>query len=107
MIYDAFNGKVYVSDTFAKSVSVIDASSHAITNIPLGGTNPEPWGLAYDTYNGNVFVADRSDGTIQVIDGATNAVVKTLTPNIASSEPTGVAFDPFNNFLYVTGSAYR
>src|SRR5579872_5725815 len=104
MIYDAFNGKVYVSDTFAKSISVILPSSHAITNIPLGGANPQPWGLAYDTYNGFVFVADRSDGTIQVISGATNNILRTLTPNVANSGPTGVAFDPFNNMLYVTAA---
>ena len=103
MIYDAFNGKVYVSDTFAKSVSVIDPASSAISNIGLGGTNPQPWGLAVDTYNGYVFVA----GLLRRVDSSdshsSNTVIGTLNPPVANSGPTGIAFDPFNNMLYVTG----
>ena len=103
MIYNSFDGKIYVADTFASDVSIINPSTDAITNVPLG-SGAQPWGLAYDVYNGFVFAADRANGDIKVISGPTASVVATLTPTIASSGPTGVAFDPFNNMLYVTGS---
>jgi hypothetical protein len=73
-------------------------------NLQLATTDIAPFGLAVDPYNGYVFVADQTGGYIQVIDPVKLNVVAKLTPSVSSSGPTGVAFDPFNNALYVTAN---
>lgn len=68
------NGKAYVTDFYANSISVVDLVSNSITgHIPSSGATQE---LVFS--NGKVYVTNEGRGEIHVIDPATDAVVDTI-----------------------------
>jgi len=99
---DPAAGTVYVTNSTANTVSVIDAATSTVTatiDVPVGSI---PDTVAVDPAAGTVYVVDVYANTVSVIDVATRAV----TGNIAvGSEPEGVAVDPAAGTVYVTNSA--
>lgn len=113
--YNSINQNIYVANSGqyanSKTVSVIDSSVNIeIKKILL---NDYPWRIAFDSNNGYLYVTLTATNSIAVIDGATDTVKKTLPmpifpaypgspyPN-SPGAPWSVAFNPFNNFVYVT-----
>ena len=72
---DPAAGTVYVTNSVADTVSVIDAATGTVTaTIPVGG-NPD--GVAVDPA-GTVYVTNNGDDTVSVIDAATRTVTATI-----------------------------
>lgn len=68
------NGKAYVTDFYANSITVVDLASNSITgHIPCSGATQE---LAL--VDGKVFVTNEPRGEVHVIDPATDAVLDTI-----------------------------
>jgi YVTN family beta-propeller protein len=85
--------QVYVTDG-AHNVTVIDASSNAITSrIRVG---PTPIGIAVDPNTGLVYVADSGSNLVSLINGATVANIT------VRAGPTDVAINPVTKLVYVT-----
>lgn len=113
--YNSINHNIYVTNSGqyanSKTVSVIDSTLNSeIKKVPL---SDYPYRIAFDSNNGYLYVALTATNSIAVIDGATDTVKKTLQmpiipaypgspyPN-SPGAPWSVAFNPFNNFVYVT-----
>src|SRR2546428_253378 len=88
--------RVYLSDTGANAVGVIDAT----TNTFLGSLRVgfAPTGLAVDPSGTRVYVANSDESTVSVIDATTNTVRSTI---LVGSSPIGVAVSPSGSFVYV------
>jgi YVTN family beta-propeller protein len=74
-----------------------------LTDIPVGN---QPRGLAVDEARTRVYAANYAGGSVSIIDGHSNTVIKTVTNFPAISAPTGVAYDPASDTIWVgnTGS---
>lgn len=101
MVYDSYNGYLYVSDYGSNQISVVNPSDPSdvtlVKNVAVGS---RPWGLSVDPYNGYVFAADEDSNAISVISGT--KVLGAIASN--GTEPIGVLFDPINQMAYVTNS---
>jgi YVTN family beta-propeller protein len=74
---DPAAGTVYVANSGAGTVSVIDAATRAVTaTIAVG---PSPIGVAVDPATHTTYVANYGDGTVSVIRAARSAPVTTVT----------------------------
>ena len=95
-------GNVYVSDSAAKTVTEILATTGAqvilATNATAGLSSPA--GLAVDSY-GNVYVADAAANAVIELPFASDSTPVTLGSGL--DQPTGVAIDPAGS-LYVADS---
>jgi YVTN family beta-propeller protein len=87
----------YVANGPANTVSVIDATTQAVTNTITVGANPT--GVAVNPVTNTVYVTNFSSESLSVINGATNAVTSTLTS--IANEPSQVAVNPVTNKIYV------
>jgi YVTN family beta-propeller protein len=90
--------RVYVVNTGAGTVSVIDA----VTNSTIGGpiaVGLDPFGIAITPEGGTAYVANSSSASVSVISTATNTVVTTVS---VGSSPYAVAVTPDGAFAYVT-----
>jgi YVTN family beta-propeller protein len=97
---DSAAGTVYVANSGAGTVSVIDAATNAVT--ATIGVGSDPKGVAVDPAAGTVYVTNSTGaGTVSVIDAATNALTATIP---VGSEPVGVAVDPAVGTVYVANS---
>lgn len=107
----AVNGKIYVSNSFTNTVSVIDpATAQLINSIQVGHT---PGSLLMDDENklwvicGGGYDLDynpQNDGKLVQIDPATNALIKTIELN--SNVAAKAAMDKSKtNILYYAGSS--
>jgi YVTN family beta-propeller protein len=94
---DSSAGTVYVANSGAGTVSVIDEKTNAVTATIGVGSDPE--GVAVNPAAGIVYVTNADDDTVSVIDAATNAVTATIG---VGSFPDGVAVDPTAGTVYVT-----
>ncbi|HEV2520013.1 MAG TPA: YncE family protein [Thermoplasmata archaeon] len=98
--YDSTNGYVYVANSGSNNVTVIDVADGWFK---LVGVGPAPVGIAYDHANGDIYVANAAyrqlSGSVTVIDGTTNKVVGSIP---SGTEPSAVAYDPENRYVYVT-----
>jgi YVTN family beta-propeller protein len=90
-------GTVYVANSGAGTVSVIDEKTNAVTATIGVGSDPD--GVAVNPAAGTVYVTNRQSDTVSVIDAATNAVTATIG---VGSSPDGVAVDPAAGTVYVT-----
>ncbi|MFB0534904.1 MAG: invasin domain 3-containing protein [Anaerolineae bacterium] len=90
------NGKIYVANRGANSVSVIRLSNYTWEkDIAVSGG---PNGVAYD-YNHKVFYVTRHDlNQMAVISSTTGAVITSVTVGVG---PHGVAYNPTANKIYV------
>ncbi|RZS40733.1 YVTN family beta-propeller protein [Herbihabitans rhizosphaerae] len=93
----AADGKAYVVNTAAGSVSVIKGTSVTAT-VPVGKGPSDV--VVNDTTN-RVYVTNADDGTVSVIDGASDTVKTTIT---VGPRPAAVDADEKTNLVYV-GSA--
>lgn len=90
---------LYVPNTFANTVSVVDTSSDTITaTIPVGQW---PYYTAVTPDGSQVFVPNYLSGTVSVISGTTDSVTATIP---VSSGPKGVAVDKAGRYAYVASS---
>ena len=93
---------VYVANELSGSVSVIDATTNAVTaTIPLDSVRAAPTGLAVTPDGGYVYVANSGIDTVSLISTRTNA---RAIPDIAVSNPAQVAVAPDGTRVYVTNS---
>lgn len=99
VLYNPFNGYMYVTDTNSQRVDVIDPSTNnVIKSIPVG---IHPIGMAYNSNNHNVYVANshQSSSSVSVIDSSTNTVIKTIQ---IPGSPWRITFNSNSGNLYVT-----
>lgn len=95
IIYDSYNKNIYVSGY--NSVYVLNASTNKIiANITVKSS----YMFDYCQLNNYIYVI--TGNSISVIDSNTNTVVYISNPFVI--KPSGIAFDPDNNCLYVAES---
>src|SRR6185295_12137109 len=89
--------KLYVSNNFANSVSVVDADSNQpITTV---ATERGPVGLAASPDNTRVYVTNKDSGSVSVIDVASDTVLG--SPITVGSQPVSIAISPDGQRAYV------
>ncbi len=90
------NGRVFVANTAAGTVEVIDGERlRHLATIP---GCPEASGVLAAQEEGLVFAAARGAGKLLVIDASTNAVLRTVT---VGPKPNGLAWDSRRHHLLV------
>jgi len=99
---------IYVANTQASSVSVIDGATFTfVKDIAVG---PVPGQVAVNPRTNKVYVTSPgyqpdNDGTLAVIDGNSQTVIRTITFSgadaLTSPQPYGVAVNPVTNKVYV------
>ena len=94
---DSTAGAVYVANSGAGTVSVIDEKTNAVT--ATIGVGSDPHGVAVNPAAGTVYVTNAGDDTVSVINAATNTVTATIG---VGGYPDGVAVDPTAGTVYVT-----
>ncbi len=103
-IYDPTNNQIFVTNYEAGSVSVIDgapgsSTENTVINTITVGSNPT-W-LAYDSTDNEIFVVNEGSNTTSVIAASSDSVVATI-PSYTSGTLTGIAYDPDNDYVYVS-----
>jgi YVTN family beta-propeller protein len=92
---DPVHDRVYVSNGFDGSVSVIDGATHAVVaTLPFGA-----WDVALNPLTNRVYVPDPEAGAIRVVDGETLAVLATI---FTDADASLMAADPFTRKVYAT-----
>ncbi len=90
---------VYVSETAANDVSVLNETSHALlATIPVGQA---PFGLALDTSTSIIYVVNAMSNSVSVINATTDKVKATISLG-SIYFPEFVAVDPTTHMAYVT-----
>lgn len=99
------NGRVYVSDTAARRVFVLDPEAKTVTFLGEKGPGKltKPIGVAIDD-EGKVFVADGSLNRVFAY-GPDGNLVFGIGHEGELKNPSGVAVDPVNKRLYVADAA--
>jgi YVTN family beta-propeller protein len=93
-VYDATNGRVYVSN--GDNLSVIsDTTNHVVGNYPAGDVLV---GLSYDAGTNQIFAAGDTDGAVSVFNITGNHFVANVT---TGSGPYSLAYDPADHDVYV------
>lgn len=96
ILFDPFSYRVFVFNAKGNSITVIHAGSNDVdTTVQLRG-NPE---YAVTDYNGNIFVNIENIGMVVQIDAKTLGI-KGMFPLGPGTEPTGMAIDLANNYLF-------
>ncbi|MCU1248887.1 MAG: beta-propeller repeat protein [Edaphobacter sp.] len=92
--------KAYVSNTFSNVMTVLDLSTGAPSDWPIGSGDA----VAVDSKNGQVYLLGYEDPNLRIINGATGEVAREPIGSIHAWAP---ALDERNRKLYVTrvGSA--
>ena len=89
--------KIYVTDEFSNTVSVISGTSNTVeSTITVGNF---PYGVAINPFDSRVYVTNRGSNTVSVIDGSTNTKLHNIT---VQNSPVGIALNPSANWIYVT-----
>jgi DNA-binding beta-propeller fold protein YncE len=97
MLFDPFNGRVYVLSHQAPDVTVLNGSDGAVIGtIALGG-RPEQ---AVTDGKGRLYVALEDTSQIAVVDAATMKVIAHWTLGEGGHAPAGLAFDVKNRILF-------
>jgi YVTN family beta-propeller protein len=89
--------KVYVTDEFSNSLSVISGTSNSVEGTIAVGDFP--YGVAINPFDSRVYVTNRGSNTVSVIDGSTNTKLHNIT---VQNSPVGIAVNPSANWIYVT-----
>ncbi|MHB8396009.1 MAG: hypothetical protein ACYDAZ_01650 [Thermoplasmataceae archaeon] len=91
IIYDSFNGYVYISNTASNTVSVLGQFGF-IGTISVGS---RPTVMALNANNGEIYVGNQASWNISVISG--RHVIGSIS---VGGSPNSMTFDSFNGFLY-------
>ncbi len=97
---DPETNRVYVANSSADTLSVLDGATGAVLDTVLVGS--APYGVAVNPITGRVFVANMDGQSLSVCDTATNAVIDTIP---LPGSPHGLAVDPETNRIYVAARA--
>jgi YVTN family beta-propeller protein len=89
--------KIYATDEFSNTVSVISGTSNSVEGTITVGSFP--YGVAVNPFDSRVYVTNRGTDTVSVIDGSTNTKLHNIT---VQNSPVGVAVNPSANWIYVT-----
>jgi YVTN family beta-propeller protein len=89
--------KIYITDEFSNSVSVISGTSNSVEGTIAVGDFP--YGVAINPFDSRVYVTNRGSDTVSVIDGSTNTKLHNIT---VQNSPVGIAVNPSANWIYVT-----
>jgi YVTN family beta-propeller protein len=99
ILYEPQHAEVYAFNGRGKSTTVIDAKSSTVTaSIPLDG---KPEFAAADPSSARVFCNIEDKSEVVAIDTNTHQVTAKW-PLAPGADPTGMAFDPISNHLFVT-----
>jgi len=93
--YDPVDGDMYVADSGANRVTVLNGTL-AVANVSVGGM---PYAVAYDPADGEMLVANRATDTVSVLAGT--SVVGTVA---VGGAPTDLAFDAADDDMLVVNS---
>lgn len=103
VLYDKYNGNLYVSDSNKNQVTVINGTdNNVVTTIPVLGDRPE--GLTLDTINHEIYVALEYSNDVAIINTTSESVQGNITG--ISTYPWALAFDPVNGYIYVAEEYY-
>ncbi len=97
-----FIGRIIVSDVNKRAISIFSQNGKCLTSV--SGLVASPHGLTLDDKNNNVYVVDKVDNCIFKFNLSD---IETATPicvakKLDLKDPTDIAFNPKNNFLYIT-----
>jgi YVTN family beta-propeller protein len=88
--------KVYVTNEFSNTLSVISGLTDSVANTITVGNFP--YGVAVNPFNDRVYVTNRGSNTISVIDGPTNTKLSNV---VVGNSPVGIGVNPSSNWIYV------
>jgi YVTN family beta-propeller protein len=91
---DAERNKIYVTNNYSNSVTVIDELTNTTASVAAG---VYPQGIAVDAKTHKIYVDNYGNSTMTVIDGVTNTTTTLQLP----SNPLAVAVNPETNKIYV------
>ncbi|WP_393971087.1 PEGA domain-containing protein [Oxyplasma meridianum] len=104
--YVPYNHDMYVENSNSKNISVIDSTKNTvIATIKLSGS---PQFGAYDPQHQTLYVSGQNPGNIGVIwviNVSTNSLVSNFSLPYLNADPQGMAYDPFNGYMYVADLA--
>lgn len=99
MAYDPGRGLDYVANSGSNTVSVLRAGILSNTISGFDG----PYGVAWDQSTLTIWVTNTANGKVYEIGGSSGiSIVKKLS-TASDSDPLGLAYDEFDNDMYVTG----
>lgn len=97
-LYCPTNNCMYVVNTTANSVSVVNTANNTVVTTISTGVSTAPSGIAYCPTNNCMYVLNYTGDSISVIDCATNTIIQTIT---SGNGPQVIAYCPTNNCMYV------
>lgn len=114
IVFDPSNGNLYVANFGPGTVSVINGSSNSVIETIDLNYPVSPWDVSYDPNNGHIYVSDTKNGAVSVVNTTDDTVLATVAvgDDMLSGDhddrPNGLAFDPYNGYMYVAmyGSGY-
>lgn len=104
-VYDSANGNLYLTTGGTQgaandSVLVVNDSTNTIMNYIQVGYGET--GIAFDSHNHCIYAINDASYNISLINGTTNKLVKNITDTSGGGLYNGIAYDPFNGYLYIT-----
>lgn len=104
--YDRANGLLYVTNNGSNTITAYDRNGNPQTLSGSWTGVSEPWGITYCSKNGLLYVVNQGDlpGTVTAYDQSGNQ--QTLPGTWAGDlvQPTDIAYDENNGYLYVVNS---
>jgi YVTN family beta-propeller protein len=88
--------RLYVADSLRDLLLVLDAATHQITPVPVGGV---PKGVAVSPDSTRVYVANSQDNTVSVLRTDNNQII--AIPQVGA-RPQGTAVSPDGQQVFVT-----
>jgi YVTN family beta-propeller protein len=88
--------KVYVTNEFSNTLSVISGLTDSVANTITVGNFP--YGVSVNPFNDRIYVTNRGSNTISVIDGPTNTKLSNV---VVGNSPVGIGVNPSSNWIYV------
>lgn len=92
-------GRVYVANSGADTVSVIDGHARRLVGTIAVGF--APGGVAVNPTTNRIYVLNRNDGTVLVIDGESDRLLTTVA---VGGRPSAVAVNPVTDRVYVVNN---
>lgn len=97
LVVNPFTDKLYVTNEFSHTVSVIDTKTDEVVDtIPVGLV---PYGIDIDPIVNRIYVTNIDSDTVSVIDGSTDKVVSEIS---SISNPVGITINSLRSMIYVT-----
>ncbi|MGP8067537.1 MAG: YncE family protein [Thermoplasmata archaeon] len=93
--YDPTNKEIYVADSGAGKVSVINGTTNLVVKTLTVGTKPET--LLYDPHNARMYVLNLGSHSVTVIR-SNNTIAATVS--ISATEIYNLVYDPTNGAVY-------